>query len=228
MKRRTICAFCAVIAALLMCTSVFAVELVDMERKGSVSISMRYQGESVPGGTLSAIRVAEVTLTNGDYGFAFTSEFASCGLSTEDISLPHLASELAAFADANAIAGTEKRIDENGAVTFSDLEVGLYLFVQHTPADGFCAVSPFLVTVPSREGETYVYDVDGSPKLSLEPAPTESTAPPTTTEPLPTEPKLPQTGQTNWPVPVLAVSGVLLFMLGWYMKRSGKKVCNEE
>ena len=34
---------------------------------------------------------------------------------------------------------------------------------------------------------------------------------------------LPQTGQLNWPVPVLACSGVLLFAAGWVLNRQGKK-----
>ncbi|MCD8077149.1 MAG: hypothetical protein LUE63_01990 [Lachnospiraceae bacterium] len=34
---------------------------------------------------------------------------------------------------------------------------------------------------------------------------------------------LPQTGQLNWPIPVLALSGLLLFMLGWYLNRTGRK-----
>ena len=34
---------------------------------------------------------------------------------------------------------------------------------------------------------------------------------------------LPQTGQLNWPVPVLACSGVLLFAVGWVLNRQGKK-----
>ncbi|MCD7821787.1 MAG: hypothetical protein LUG64_06230, partial [Clostridiales bacterium] len=38
-----------------------------------------------------------------------------------------------------------------------------------------------------------------------------------------TSSKLPQTGQLNWPVPVLAVSGVVLFALGWGLSRSGRK-----
>ena len=32
-----------------------------------------------------------------------------------------------------------------------------------------------------------------------------------------------QTGQLNWPVPVLACSGVLLFAAGWVLNRQGKK-----
>lgn len=32
---------------------------------------------------------------------------------------------------------------------------------------------------------------------------------------------LPDTGQTNWPVPVLAVAGLLLFACGWVLRRKG-------
>ena len=41
----------------------------------------------------------------------------------------------------------------------------------------------------------------------------------TTTE----QDKLAQTGQLNWPVPVLAISGLLIFSVGWAMLNFGKK-----
>lgn len=34
---------------------------------------------------------------------------------------------------------------------------------------------------------------------------------------------LPQTGQLNWPVPVMAVSGLVLFAIGWYLAFHGEK-----
>ena len=39
----------------------------------------------------------------------------------------------------------------------------------------------------------------------------------------PDVPTLPQTGQLNWPIPVLACSGVLLFATGWVLNKKGKK-----
>ena len=36
-------------------------------------------------------------------------------------------------------------------------------------------------------------------------------------------PDLPQTGQTWWPVPLLALAGMALFILGWMMQRQGGK-----
>lgn len=34
---------------------------------------------------------------------------------------------------------------------------------------------------------------------------------------------LPQTGQLNWPVPVMAISGLILFAIGWYLAVTGEK-----
>lgn len=35
----------------------------------------------------------------------------------------------------------------------------------------------------------------------------------------PTEPKLPDTGQLSWPIPVLAVAGIALFLVGWLRRK---------
>lgn len=44
----------------------------------------------------------------------------------------------------------------------------------------------------------------------------------------PSEPKLPQTGQLNWPIPVLTVSGLVLFSIGWRLYFVRKKDESEE
>lgn len=73
-------------------------------------------------------------------------------------------------------------------------------------SDGFPAIHPFLISLPRWDGEQYVYDLTAKPKVSLEPKPTE-----------PPDPWLPQTGQTNWPVPVMAVAGAAFVILGGFL-----------
>ena len=48
--------------------------------------------------------------------------------------------------------------------------------------------------------------------------------------PVPTTPptKLPQTGQLNWPVPVLVVLGLALFSLGWGLRFGRRKDSHEK
>ena len=68
-----------------------------------------------------------------------------------------------------------------------------------------------------NEDGTYIYDVDADPKVEL------TKAPQPTPTPTPKPPTLAQTGQLNWPVPVLAIIGLCLFSLGWLLRFGRKK-----
>ena len=68
-----------------------------------------------------------------------------------------------------------------------------------------------------KEGDELIYDVDASPK-PLQPQPSEPTTPTEPSKPSeptePTEPYLPQTGQLKWPIPVLAIIGMVFLLAG--------------
>lgn len=72
-------------------------------------------------------------------------------------------------------------------------------------------------------------DPDPTPTPVPEPTPTPIPDPTPTPTPTPTPevPKLPQTGQMNWPIPVLAVLGLALVALGWILRRK-EKHCSYE
>lgn len=46
--------------------------------------------------------------------------------------------------------------------------------------------------------------------------------------PKPADPTLPDTGQLNWPIPVLVVLGLILFSLGWVLRFGKKKDGHEK
>lgn len=229
MKKRII----SVLSLLLMLLGVLtmtaaAIEVPDLDRTGSISFDMTFQNQPVPGGTLTLYRVAEVRLENdADYSLAYVEAYAACGVSLEDIGAAETAGALASFTAENGIQGVKGQIDEKGHITFENLELGLYLLVQEDPAPGYEAARPFLVTVPARENDTYLYDVNASPKLQLEQAPTEPTEPPTEPPTKPTEPQLPQTGQNNWPVPVMGACGIFLLLTGLVLRLSAKEKRHE-
>lgn len=215
MRKRILSLILILVLLSTLSLSVSAHEVPDMTRRGSVSISMTYQGEPVPGGTLTIYRVAEVKTSDGDYFFEYTADFAECTIPVEELDSGSLPAELARIAKEKALTGKTVTVDDEGEAKFADLELGLYLVVQEQAAEGFKRINPFLVSVPRNDDGHYVYDVDTAPK-NLPGPETEPTEP--TTEPTePTEPGgpgLPQTGQTNWPIPVLAVAGLLLLTAG--------------
>lgn len=214
-------------AALLIClclmlamgVTAYAHEVPDLTRTGSLSVTMTYDGKAVPGGMLTLYRVGAVSEEDGNYSFVLTEDFAGSHLSLEDISSDTLAEKLSAYASNKGLTGTKVTIGTDGKASASGLTLGLYLVVQTRAADGYEAVSPFLVSVPMNEKGTYIYDVDASPKTSL----TSETPTPST----PSDPNLPQTGQLNWPVPVLAVLGLCLFLFGWALRFGAKKERHE-
>lgn len=219
--------FLLILTLVLLCTfslTVSAHEVPDRTRPGSISVTMTYQGEPIPGGTLTIYRVAEVKTLDGDYFFEYTGDFAACTIPVEELDSADLPAELARIAKEKALTGITVAVDAEGRARFPELELGLYLVIQEEAAEGFKKINPFLVSVPRNEDGRYVYDVDTAPK-NLPGPETEPTEPPTDlTEPTrPDGPDLPQTGQTNWPIPVLTVAGLVLLTAGISLRVSGKR-----
>lgn len=200
---------------LLLCAlpvTAYAHEVPDMAQKGSISIELSYGGKRVSGGTLTAYRVAQIVEDDGNYSFEALPPYRVKELSQENLNTPELAASFAA--QTGSAKGIAPASADNGLVRFDGLELGLYLIVQTEAAPGYTRLAPFLVTVPVNEDGHYVYQVDAQVKGELEKEPL-----PSPTPGVPGEPKLPQTGQLNWPVPVLAALGLGLIVAGLAMRR---------
>ncbi|MBP3673362.1 MAG: LPXTG cell wall anchor domain-containing protein [Oscillospiraceae bacterium] len=193
----------------------FAHDVPDLERKGSIEVTVRYDGGPVPGGTLTCIKAGEVFEDDGNYSFVRAID----GKPLDDLQDVSLAGELAEFAEDNSLAGVTLTVGNDGKARFEDLEPGLYVIVQSQAADGYSTLNPFLVSLPYMEDGAYQYDVSAVLKGELERVP-ETTVPPTTK---PVGSTLPQTGQLNWPIPILAVLGLGLFIAGWALRFARKK-----
>ncbi len=226
--------------------SVYAADI-DLDKTGSISVKFidGKTGELVPDGILSMYKVADIVRgSDGSLSYAYTDGFASCGLVLGDLTNDKLPESLSAYAQQNKLSAAAQSVGENGVCQYSDLGLGLYLIVQTKAAEGYCAIDPFLVSVPIADPEGWDYDIDATPKMeALTATSTSSTTttnsssttssttnPSTTTTTLNSNVqgdgdgnKLPQTGQLNWPIPVLAGVGIILFLFGWATVFSGKK-----
>ncbi len=201
-------------------TALAAVELPDLNRTGSVSVTVRDTKSQLPvsGGTLSIYQVASVKMDNGDYIFEYTEDFSDCSLALEEISSGELAEELSDYISENKLSGMRAETDDEGTVSFDNLDLGLYLVEQDSAAEGYTGINPFLVTVPMEEGGSLVYDVDASPKAGTVTKTVQTTPTPVPNKPV--SPVLPQTGQLWWPVPLLAIAGMLFVALGWMRQKN--------
>ena len=245
--RKRLAAVLAALTLLVWCAApAFALEVVDLSRTGSIKVSLydSETSEAVGGGTLTLYRVAKVQKDNANLSFVYTNGFEDCGVELGDLSEGELAGRLAEKIAATA-ESTTVEISDLGAAEFGDLEVGLYLVVQTTAAENYNVINPFLVSVPIQENGSYVYDVDALPKVGT--AAKKAPGPDNPDgwvlgangekiyrnpeAPSPDNPNgyvmgahgLPQTGQLNWPIPVLAVTGVVLVAAGIKLKKGTRK-----
>lgn len=248
-------------------------------RLGSIHVRLYDTHNDVPlrGGELALYQVATVKRSGGSLSYAYTGDFTGCGVPLGDLSDSTLADRLAKYLPTVPAIAAQQNVDEDGYADFTKLPQGLYLVMQTEASHGYEAIKPFLVSIPLPDGDSWIYDVDATPKVGATIPETPETpdtpdvpdtpdtpetpdTPDTPVEPetpdIPEQPDspdtpvspgtpdnpvspgtpdtpvspgtsdkpvLPQTGQLNWPVPVLACSGVLLFAIGWVLNRQGKK-----
>lgn len=221
MKKHLISALLALLLLLCLPLSAAAAHPVpDLTRKGSITITMKYKGKPVSGGSLNLYKVGDVHEDDGNYSFVPVKGLEA--LDYSDIQSPDLAKSAAKAVEEKKIAAVKTvTIGSNGTAEFSDLALGLYLVAQKTAASGYKMTASFLVSVPYLEDGAYVYNVKADPKTDLErevkPTPTQKPSTPSGGG------KLPQTGQLWWPVPVLICMGLGCIAVGLIRRREGSE-----
>lgn len=235
--KRLIALFLCLSALLATCaTAAFGHEAPDFTKKGSITIQWKYQETVVPDGALRAYRIAAVKEDDGDFTFLPLAGFGGKKFTADSLT-PELAKELAGMVKSTAaIAPTSSK---DGVVTFEKLQLGLYLIVQTRSAAGYQDISPFLVSVPMWDTDHYVYEINAKEKFQLKKT-TDSTQKPDTDDKNNSSGgtgggsssggtstggsssggnTLPQTGQLNWPIPVLLLGGTVLIVGGVALRR---------
>lgn len=149
-------------------TASYAIAVPDHDREGSIAVTMKdpKTGSAVSGGTMTLLCAGDMHEEDGNFSFVLTEKFKD---SRESLENPdsELAQRLADYAREKGIDGKTVTIGNDGKAKFEDLEPGLYLLMQEQAAQGYYAVSPFIVSIPLLENGSYLYDVDATPKMEL-------------------------------------------------------------
>lgn len=174
--------------------------------------------------------------------FVLEGDFADCPVSFDDLSasaVQQAANDLEDYAISGGIEPLySASADENGGLLFDGLEKGLYLLTGEPISVGGYLCTPAAAVVEVTADENGSYDLTVYPKFELsEDSRPDSSAPdssvpdssssdstgtgsavvsqPSTSTSTSTPEKIPQTGQLWWPVPIMAVAGIALVVVGW-------------
>ena len=165
--RHKIFTLCVMVLLILSSSfSVFAQDF-DPKRTGSLSVTLteQYEKEPIVGAELSVYYVATVCMnTNGNSSYIYTDTFENAGIDMDD---PSLAIKLDAYVLEHNVSSVKVTTDQNGTATCEDLTLGLYFIKQTGAVEGFAPCTPFMVTIPGKNTEGYVYDVNASPKTEV-------------------------------------------------------------
>lgn len=196
------------------CTQVFAVQNVDPDKQCSITFLFEFDSTPLTGGKLTLYRVGQISPDGNQ--FVLVEPLLQDGPDLSNLEDPSLAKTLNELAVEHNLPSYTAGIADGKAV-FSDLKTGVYVVCQLNGEEipEYAAINPFLISLPQWQNDAYIYDMTASPKVPLQPSATEPTQP-KPTEPVDT-PDLPQTGQLNWPVPLMAVSGLAIFGIGWIL-----------
>lgn len=165
--RRIFAVLC--LAALLVTSFAMPIsaEEFDPARKGSITVTLieREEQHPIAGAALAVYYVASAEMSkSGILNYTYTDSFAGCGIDLFD---RDLSAKLDAYVSGRSIESIRLTTDENGAASCADLPLGLYFVKQIGNAEGFAPCTPFVVTVPFKTNDGYVYDVDASPKTDV-------------------------------------------------------------
>lgn len=159
----------------------------DLSKEGSITVAMRNPETNgvISGGNMTLFKVGDVYSENGNFSFVLTADFSGSGQSLSRIEGAEAAKNLAAYAKKQNVKGTTVTIGSDGNAVFSAVKPGLYLLTQKQAAKGYYNVTPFLVSVPLLENESYLYDIDATPKMEPLKKQPDSSKPDITPDPKP-------------------------------------------
>lgn len=214
LRKMLCCLLCCIAILCLTATSVFANNDLD----GSDEIGMIHfdfsDGETpITGGS---IQLRQIAVWHRDsWTYSWCEGYENCGMALKLKSItPDNAKRLFVFAETNRLPARTIEIGPDGAADVRDLEYGLYLVSQVEPFEGYLPMTPAFIHVPIQVNRELIYHVDAKPKI--EPLIPETTVPSTTE---PGIPDIPDTGQINWPIPVLLLAGSVLMILGLCLRK---------
>lgn len=195
---------------------------VDAEETGSLTLQCHIKDEEgahyFAGDTYAILPVADLVLDEGNATYVMREDFVSFDCDWNELSasqLKDMAEEMAEVADFSNAMRVDT--DDEGVAYFESLAPALYLIdrVETTEENEVYSVDPMLISVPSFSDNAWEYNVVTTPKFSeVTPVPEETETP---------DEELPATGQLKWPVPLLAIGGVVFIGVGLFLSNLVEK-----
>ncbi len=140
-------------------------------KKGSIAMTFTVDEGKTPvsGIEVTVYKVAEYSVfeENVCREVEVMPEFSDFGVDIDKANDPQQAYAAGEYIKERQIKGTVKTTGADGTVKFEELPLGLYLVMQTDQPEKYTITEAFFISVPSKEGDTYIYDINATPKVSI-------------------------------------------------------------
>lgn len=164
--RRKLVSVCMILWLIAAMPLMVSAQNFDPNGYGSLTVTVQDQSKPLKGVELSVYYVATVKLNSeNNLIYRYTDDFEDCGT---EIDNPSLAEKLDTFVKQNAVTASKIVTDADGKAVLNGIPLGLYFVMQTNSVAGYAPCVSFLVKVPYKNGDDFVYNVQAAPKTDIE------------------------------------------------------------
>lgn len=142
---------------------------VDFNRKGSITFELTEQehNEKIADANIEIVKIADARVDlNSNLYYEYVSSLTECNVDIKDVTKIDV-NELASCINDNT-QRLSSISDNNGKVSFSNLDLGLYLIRQTNKLNKYTSIDSYLVTLPTIENNDWIYDIYSIPKTEIQ------------------------------------------------------------
>lgn len=142
---------------------------VDFNRKGSITFELIEQehNEKIADVNIEIVKIADARVDlNSNLYYEYVSSLTECNVDIKDVTKIDV-NELASCINDNT-QRLSSISDNNGKVSFSNLDLGLYLIRQTNKLNKYTSIDSYLVTLPTIENNDWIYDIYSIPKTEIQ------------------------------------------------------------
>lgn len=142
---------------------------VDFNQKGSIMLELVEQehNEKIADANIEIIKIADAKVdSNGNLYYEYVTSLNNCNVDIKDVTKIDV-NELTTCINDNTDK-VSNLTDSNGIVLFNNLDLGLYLVRQTNKLNNYTSIDSYLVTIPTIEDNTWVYDIHSVPKTEIQ------------------------------------------------------------
>lgn len=142
---------------------------VDFNQKGSIMLELveHEHNEKIAGANIEIIKIADAKVdSNGNLYYEYVTSLNNCNVDIKDVTKIDV-NELTTCINDNTDK-VSNLTDSNGIVSFNNLDLGLYLVRQTNKLNNYTSIDSYLVTIPTIEDNTWIYDICSVPKTEIQ------------------------------------------------------------